>query len=89
MSITVREPDRHPKATAPASARAERRKKIREKRKVRDEMHAETPRYVSAGRIQVQLRPSPGVLRECPHCLNEIWKWLIECPKCHAELTPE
>lgn len=80
--ITVREPNPKPKADATPSARGQRRKLIADKRAIRDDMQRETPRAVRAGRIQVQLRPSPGVLRECAHCGAEIWKWLTVCPKC-------
>lgn len=84
--LSVNEPNPHPrpKVDAVAAARSKRRKGIEAKRNERTEMLATVPRAVRAARIQVQLRPSPGTLRECGACGEEIWKWLTTCPKCGA-----
>jgi hypothetical protein len=87
VRISVNEPNPRPQADATAEARKARRGKIAEKRKIRDEMHSEVPRYVRAGRIQVQLRPSPTLLRECAACGHENWKWLDDCSKCGEALA--
>lgn len=87
--ISVTESGPKPKADATETVRGRRRKLLREKRAERDEMHKEVPRYVRDGRIMVTLNPSPTVLRECPECGYEPWKWQTECPKCGATLPVE
>lgn len=86
ISVNEPNPNPRPKADAVGEARKTRRKTIADARAVRDDMQKETPRYVRAGRIQVQLRPSPSLLRECPSCGHEPWKWQTECPHCGTEL---
>lgn len=70
--------------------RVARRKRMADAKKTLDDRKAEgVPRFVSVGRIQVHLRPTPGVLRVCPKCEYEPWKWLKECPKCGTALPDE
>lgn len=48
------------------------------------------PAATRVARIAVTIRPAPGLLRECPHCGHENWKWLDTCagPGCHKAITP-
>jgi hypothetical protein len=70
------------------AARESRRKVYNEKREITEGFQKEgVPRPVRTGRIAVRLqRVSPGVLRLCPECGFEPWKWQTECPRCHAGL---
>lgn len=92
--ISVSEPapgPKRPQADATAAARAERRKTMDDARKVKADIKNDgLPKAWRKGRIVVQFnRVSPAVLRECPTCGYEPWKWQTECPRCLTTLPSE
>jgi hypothetical protein len=76
-------------APAKVVERSERRRLMSEQRDASKKMKAEgLPKSHRVGRIVVQLNNcSPGVLRECPHCGRENWKWVATCIGCKQGLA--
>lgn len=95
MSLTVQvsngPKEKSPEVESRYRDREGRRKVYNEKRDITQSFQKEgAPKAVRVGRIGVRLqRVSPGVLRLCPSCGYEPWKWQDVCPRCDTDLDAE
>lgn len=70
---------------------APRKRRQKDAAKILDDRKKEgIPAPVRVARIAVTINPNPVLLRECPHCGHENWKWLDRCagPGCHRTIEP-
>jgi hypothetical protein len=77
--------------TSKRKAGTKRQKRQRDAAKVlADRKNEPIPRNTVVARVGITLsHVSPSVLRECPHCEHENWKWLDRCALCKRDVPDE